>query len=275
ALTALVDNGEERRPIMLCEYAHSMGNSTGNLDQYWEAFESHPSIAGGFIWDWADQCLRATTTRPDGSKVEYWAYGGDFGDKPNDGQFCCNGLVFPDRSPHPALFEAKAVMAPIAFAWEDQDGGDAASLTLRVRNKYDICTASNIALQWRLLLNGKPLTHPGLGTVAEALHVPTDTAVATTAAPLLDGGWYDAGAAGPMPPRSAGVLQLQTSSETLTDVLRDAATAAAAGSLSRAGGGVRLEAHFEVRALLRTALRWAEVGHVVAHQQLPLPKQVL
>ncbi|GIL52349.1 hypothetical protein Vafri_8240 [Volvox africanus] len=291
ALTALVDRGEERRPIMLCEYAHSMGNSTGNLDQYWAAFDSHPSLAGGFIWDWADQCLRATATRPEGHKVEYWAYGGDFGDEPNDGQFCCNGLVFPDRSPHPALYEAKAVMAPIAFAWKDDDGGgsgsDAATaLTLCVRNKYDICTASNIAVQWRLLLNGKPLAHPGLGTVAgavHAVHAPMDTAIATTVAPLLDGGWYDGGSAGPMPPRSTAVLQLQTSAEVLTEVLRDAATAAATaaagsgggnGTLPRFGSGLRLEAHFEVRAVLRTAVRWAEAGHVVAHQQLPLPKRV-
>ncbi|GLI68193.1 hypothetical protein VaNZ11_012533 [Volvox africanus] len=289
ALTALVDRGEERRPIMLCEYAHSMGNSTGNLDQYWAAFDSHPSLAGGFIWDWADQCLRATATRTDGSKVDYWAYGGDFGDVPNDGQFCCNGLVFPDRSPHPALYEAKAVMAPIAFAWKDENGGDggcgggsdaATALTLRVRNKYDICTASNIAVQWRLLLNGKPLTHPGLGTVAgpvHAVHAPVDPAIATTPSPLLDGGWYDGGSTAPMPPRSVSVLQLQTSTEALTEVLREAATAsaaAAAGTLSRVGSGIRLEAHFEVRAVLRSSVRWAEAGHVVAHQQLPLPKRV-
>jgi beta-galactosidase len=83
----------EQRPLILCEYAHAMGNSLGNFADYWQAFREYPRLQGGFIWDWADQAIRKTFD--DGSVG--WAYGGDFGDKPNDRQFCMNGLVFPDR----------------------------------------------------------------------------------------------------------------------------------------------------------------------------------
>ena len=100
---SLVDHPRERRPLILCEYSHAMGNSNGGLSEYWAAFRSHRSMQGGFIWDWADQGLLQTT--PDGSRR--WAYGGDFGDEPNDKQFCINGLVFPDRSPHPAMEEVR------------------------------------------------------------------------------------------------------------------------------------------------------------------------
>jgi beta-galactosidase len=74
-----------------------MNNSNGGLKEYWDAFRGSDALWGGFIWDLVDQGLQATT--PDGQR--YWAYGGDFGDQPNDGQFCINGLLFPDRSPHP------------------------------------------------------------------------------------------------------------------------------------------------------------------------------
>mgnify|MGYP000559473040 CR=1 FL=1 len=93
----------ENRPLILCEYAHAMGNSLGSFDKYWQAFRHYPRLQGGFIWDWVDQGL----SRHDEHGTHYWAYGGDFGDEINDRQFCINGLVFPDRSPHPALFEAK------------------------------------------------------------------------------------------------------------------------------------------------------------------------
>ncbi|GAB7195454.1 hypothetical protein OS31_22030 [Dickeya oryzae] len=92
----------EHRPLILCEYAHAMGNSFGGFDRYWQAFRQYPRLQGGFVWDWVDQAL----LREQDGKT-HWAYGGDFGDKPNDRQFCLNGLVFPDRTPHPALYEAQ------------------------------------------------------------------------------------------------------------------------------------------------------------------------
>ncbi|KAG2489983.1 hypothetical protein HYH03_011612 [Edaphochlamys debaryana] len=289
ALTALVDRGEESRPVMLCEYSHSMGNSTGNLDQYWEAFEAHPSVAGGFIWDWADQCPLKRAPKPGGAEgetIEFWAYGGDFGDTPNDGQFCCNGLVFPDRSPHPALHEAKAVMAPLHFHWGPPGPADA-KLGLLVRSKYDMCRTSALGLvvQWRLLLNGKPVPYDAWDTAAAAPQPaavtdkpsPADGAVAL----LTDGGWYDMpGGALVIAPRSTAPLELPVTAAALVTVLATAAAEAAAEAPASAvvagagGADLRFEAHVEARVVLRTATTWAKAGHVVAHQQLAVPEQV-
>jgi beta-galactosidase len=99
------------RPLILCEYAHAMGNSVGNLQDYWDTIEAYAHLQGGFIWDWVDQGLRKSAKRtPDGAEsADYWAYGGDFGDQPTDGNFCCNGIVQPDRKPNPSLYEVKKV----------------------------------------------------------------------------------------------------------------------------------------------------------------------
>ncbi|HEY4375576.1 MAG TPA: glycoside hydrolase family 2 TIM barrel-domain containing protein, partial [Acidimicrobiales bacterium] len=108
---------DDPRPVVMCEYAHSMGNSTGNLGEYWDAIRSTPRLAGGFVWDWVDQGLRRPVPgRPDDT---YWAYGGDFGDEPNDGAFAHDGLCFPDRTPKPALAELKKVHEPVAVQWPD------------------------------------------------------------------------------------------------------------------------------------------------------------
>lgn len=95
----------ESRPLILCEYSHAMGNSNGNIHAYWNAIDNTFGLQGGFIWDWVDQGLLKEAK--DGNK--YWAYGGDFGDVPNDLNFCLNGLLWPDRTPHPALHEVKYV----------------------------------------------------------------------------------------------------------------------------------------------------------------------
>ncbi|CAN0916971.1 lacZ [Linum grandiflorum] len=105
----------ELRPLILCEYSHAMGNSNGSLDEYWEAIDSTFGLQGGFIWDWVDQGLLKEST--DGSK--HWAYGGDFGDTPNDLNFCLNGLIWPDRTPHPAMHEVKYVYQPIKVSMKD------------------------------------------------------------------------------------------------------------------------------------------------------------
>lgn len=93
----------ETRPLILCEYAHAMGNSLGSYHEYWQAFRQYPRLQGGFIWDWVDQGLEKIAA----NGTSYWAYGGDFGDEINDRQFCINGLIWPDRTPHPTLIEAK------------------------------------------------------------------------------------------------------------------------------------------------------------------------
>ncbi|MEM1229012.1 MAG: beta-galactosidase [Pseudomonadota bacterium] len=148
----------ETRPLILCEYAHAMGNSLGNFADYWEAFRSHPRLQGGFIWDWVDQGLRKD--RPDGSSD--WAYGGDFGDQINDRQFCINGLVFPDRQPHPSLLEAKRVQQPVRFELRGHQ-----ERVLAIVSEACFETMNNHELHWSLcqgattLLSGQmPLALP-------------------------------------------------------------------------------------------------------------------
>ena len=95
--------GEDTRPMILCEYSHAMGNSNGGLSDYFAAFERYDRLQGGFVWEWVDHGIRRTDARG----REYWAYGGDFGEEPNDANFCADGIVWPDRTPHPALRRAQ------------------------------------------------------------------------------------------------------------------------------------------------------------------------
>jgi len=114
---------------LLCEYAHAMGNSVGRLDEYMALFEQHDFLVGGFIWDYIDQGL----LREDEDGKRYWAYGGDFGDQPNDGHFCINGLLRPDRSPNPALLEVKHQYRNIRV---EAQGATSEEQRFVVRNQY-------------------------------------------------------------------------------------------------------------------------------------------
>ena len=135
-----------RQPLIMCEYCHAMGNSCGGLDAYWEAIRTYPGLQGGFIWDWVDQAL--VQTMPDGTTR--LAYGGDFGESPHDGAFCCNGLVSAERIPHPSLLELAKVVAPIRF-----DAVDAAHGGVRVTNEYDFSDLSAMTLAWSIHLDGE------------------------------------------------------------------------------------------------------------------------
>ena len=132
--------GDENRPLILCEYAHAMGNSLGNFADYWAAFRQYPRLQGGFIWDWVDQGLNKTLN--DGRIV--WAYGGDFGDEPNDRQFCINGLVFPDRTPHPTLFEAKRCQQPFVARLKQRGG-----VSVVITSEYSFRATDNEHLYWQ------------------------------------------------------------------------------------------------------------------------------
>ena len=110
---------DDPRPMVLCEYSHAMGNSNGGLADYFAAFDRHGALQGGFIWEWVDHGIRVT----DEHGREYWAYGGDFGDEPNDANFCADGLVWPDRTPHPALFEFKHLSQPVRVEPIDAGAG--------------------------------------------------------------------------------------------------------------------------------------------------------
>lgn len=138
----------ETRPLILCEYAHAMGNSLGGYAHYWQAFRDHPRLQGGFVWDWVDQGLDKRTE--DGR--HFWAYGGDFGDSPNDRQFCCNGLLFPDRTPHPSLAEAKRAQQPFVLMLLSQT-----PLRVEIHSEYLFRATDNESLRWRLCEDGRTL----------------------------------------------------------------------------------------------------------------------
>jgi beta-galactosidase len=147
-LAAFAERPGETRPFVMCEYAHSMGNSTGNLKEYWETIAAHKRLIGGFIWDWVDQGLRQVTA--DGEK--WFAYGGDFGDLPNDDNFCINGLISPDREPHPAMWEHKKVHEPVQVEPVDLLAGK-----LKVTNRYDFSDLSGLDIAWTLSADGEVL----------------------------------------------------------------------------------------------------------------------
>ena len=125
------------KPMILCEYAHAMGNGPGGLKEYWEAFYKYERLQGAFVWDWIDQGLRQTTE----SGTERFAYGGDYGDEPNDGNFLINGLIFPDRTPSPGLVEYKKVLEPVKVV-------DLASGRLSISNRYDFIDLDHLHLGW-------------------------------------------------------------------------------------------------------------------------------
>lgn len=135
------------RPYIMCEYAHAMGNSVGNLQDYWDVIEKYKVLQGGFIWDWVDQGLVKATE--DGR--EYWAYGGDFGPKdvPSDGNFCLNGLVNPDRTVKPHLWEVKKVYQNIKFK-KVKNGYE-------IENKFDFTNLSDFNFTYRFDLDGKKI----------------------------------------------------------------------------------------------------------------------
>ncbi|TKJ26258.1 MAG: beta-galactosidase [Promethearchaeota archaeon Loki_b31] len=134
------------RPYVLCEYAHAMGNSLGNFQEFMDVFERYPNAIGGFIWDFIDQGLRKVSEKGE----EFWAYGGDYGDDPNDNNFCINGIVLPDRKPNPALFEVKKVYQNIKFYPVALLEGK-----LLIHNKFDFISLKDIKVDWELTANGK------------------------------------------------------------------------------------------------------------------------
>ncbi|MDM2849515.1 beta-galactosidase [Citrobacter sp. Cpo074] len=138
----------EQRPLILCEYAHAMGNSFGGFAKYWQAFRQYPRLQGGFVWDWVDQSL----TKYDENGKAWSAYGGDFGDTPNDRQFCMNGLVFADRTPHPALYEAKHEQQFFQFTLLP-----GAERQIEVTSEYMFRRSDNEVLHWSIALDGNPL----------------------------------------------------------------------------------------------------------------------
>lgn len=139
-------NEDNKKPLFLCEYCHAMGNGPGDLKDYWDVIFKYPKLMGGCVWEWCDHGIKTKT--PDGK--ELYAYGGDFGDKPNDCNFCLDGLVYPDRKVHTGLLELKKVIAPVKIEAEDLRNS-----IIKVTNLFDFIDLSDIALLWRVEEDGQ------------------------------------------------------------------------------------------------------------------------
>ncbi|QRX64568.1 DUF4981 domain-containing protein [Dysgonomonadaceae bacterium zrk40] len=139
------------RPLILCEYAHAMGNSLGNFTEYWDIIRKYPLLQGGFIWDWVDQGL----VKNDEKGNQYWAYGGDFGPvgTPSAGDFCINGIVFPDRSVKPHTEEMRKVYQNVWFRNFSSDEG-----SVEVYNEYFFTNLNHYRIAYSIKANGKELT---------------------------------------------------------------------------------------------------------------------
>ncbi|MCF7957422.1 MAG: DUF4981 domain-containing protein [Phycisphaerae bacterium] len=142
------------KPFFVCEYAHAMGNAIGNLQEYWDVIESHPNLIGACIWDWVDQGLRKYTgaKNPDGSREWFFAYGGDYGDQPNDNNFCCNGVVPPDRLVSAKLLEVQKVYQYVGFHLNSSNKN---SVRLSISNKYFFTNLSDFTGRWELTEDGR------------------------------------------------------------------------------------------------------------------------
>jgi len=167
AIVGHATSGSQRRPLVMCEYTHAMGNSNGTLAEYWQAIESTPGLQGGFVWELWDhgilqparggrpvgpagaqalaEAAQADGVAPDGYR---WAYGGDFGETPHDGTFITDGMVFPDRTPKPAMWEHRQLAAPVRLAAGPQWG------EVVLTNAQHVRDLSWLAGEWALLVDG-------------------------------------------------------------------------------------------------------------------------
>ncbi|WP_337098308.1 glycoside hydrolase family 2 TIM barrel-domain containing protein [Paenibacillus sp. YIM B09110] len=134
-----------KKPYILCEYSHAMGNSCGGLHLYWDVFERYPVLQGGFIWDWIDQSIRIV----DADGTVKMQYGGDFGESPHDGNFCGNGLIFADRTVSPKLQEVKKVYQNVKF-----EAVDLAAGTIKVTNRHLFNALDQYAFVWSVAVDG-------------------------------------------------------------------------------------------------------------------------
>ncbi|MDG0789908.1 DUF4981 domain-containing protein [Cohnella ginsengisoli] len=188
AVGTIVEEGlkDDPRPYLMCEFGHAMGNSTGNLKEYWDAIYAHPRLLGGLIWEWADMAIEVaeSATAADAGRVakplarpsavssadpsavpsaepsartshetgKIYLYGGDFGDEPHSGSFCLDGLLFPDRTPKASLLEYKKAIEPVKVVSWNEDTG-----SLVLENRYDFLSLTHLAGEWTLYREGAAL----------------------------------------------------------------------------------------------------------------------
>jgi beta-galactosidase len=147
-LVSMSENAHITRPIIMCEYMHAMGNSIGGIADMWDQIRARPNLIGGFIWDMKDQGL----VKKNDKGVEFYAYGGDFGDVPNDRNFCINGVFAPDLSPNPHAFECKFVFQPVVF-----EAADVNQSLIRVTNRFSFSNLNQYEIRWEVAENGKTI----------------------------------------------------------------------------------------------------------------------
>jgi beta-galactosidase/evolved beta-galactosidase subunit alpha len=155
-----------KMPYFLCEYAHAMGNGPGGLSEYWDAFYSSPRLMGGCIWEWIDHGIRTKTA--DGR--EFFAYGGDFGDQPNDSNFVADGLVFPDRTPSPGLTEYTKVIEPIKI-----EAVDLNNFKFKITNRFDFLASDVLKCNWSISEDGKVIASGADAVIGNCAVLPHET----------------------------------------------------------------------------------------------------
>jgi beta-galactosidase len=166
--TAAESARQRRKPFLLCEYVHAMGNGPGAIDQYEDLVDRYPRLHGGFVWEWRDHGIRTKTS--DGT--EYFGYGGDFGEVVHDGNFVMDGMVLSDSTPSPGLFEYKQVVSPIRLRFES------GSSRITVSNLRHSADASDLAFRWRVEVDGRTVDDGELDSiVGSALAAGTSTTV--------------------------------------------------------------------------------------------------
>lgn len=175
------------KPVIMREYSHVMGNSGGNLQEYWDVVYADSSIAGIAIWEWDEHGLpkpkdgspMKLTQHPDDYSLkdnEFWAYGGDFGDNPNDGNFIMRGLVSTDRKPYPQYYEVQKVYQPVVFKLLESN-----EIKLEITNHYDFIPLQNLDFEYEYTSNGKPLQKGKF----ECENLPGKSSMVTLPKPLI------------------------------------------------------------------------------------------
>ncbi len=207
-----VGSSDSEKPFIMCEYAHAMGNAVGNLQEYWDVIENSKRLIGGCIWDWVDQGLRVRDRTPgetlalDGrpgqglhgkvfasqvretplpAKGWHFAYGHDFGDKPHSNNFCINGLIYPDHTPSPKLWEVKKVYQYVSF-----EDANLAAGKVKIRNKYAFTNLGEFEGRWTLLENGVAIEEGALPSLDLAPGKETIVTVPFTAPVAKPGAEY-------------------------------------------------------------------------------------
>ncbi|MFU1795218.1 glycoside hydrolase family 2 TIM barrel-domain containing protein [Paenibacillus azoreducens] len=166
-LEAYAKDDSKTKPMFLCEYSHAMGNGPGDLKDYWEVIYAYPKLIGGCVWEWVDHGIKTYTEEG----KPFFAYGGDFGEKPHDGNFCIDGLVSPDRKPNNGLLELKEIYAPVAI-----EAIDAAKGRFKITNRYDFSYLWELSLRYALRAEGELLQQ---GEIALPEIAPHDSAEIT------------------------------------------------------------------------------------------------